>query len=78
MGENTLTKACVGIKRNIHLHRFKKGTKNFKILNVDTLSYKTKSAKPAEVDRKWFVIDVEGEVVGRMCYSDRICSKRKA
>ena len=33
---------------------------------MDTLSYKTKSAKPAEVDRKWFVVDVEGEVVGRI------------
>lgn len=33
---------------------------------MDTLSYKTKSAKPAEVDRNWFVVDVEGEVVGRI------------
>lgn len=33
---------------------------------MDTLSYKTKSAKPAEVERKWFVIDAEGEVVGRI------------
>lgn len=39
---------------------------------MDTLSYKTKSAKPAEVDRKWFVIDVEGEVVGRV--SSKIAS----
>ena len=34
---------------------------------MDTLSYKTKSAKPAEVERKWFVVDAEGEVLGRMC-----------
>jgi len=34
---------------------------------VDTLSYKTKSAKNSEVDRQWHVIDVEGEVLGRVC-----------
>ncbi|TXB64189.1 50S ribosomal protein L13 [Phaeodactylibacter luteus] len=34
---------------------------------MDTLSYKTQSAKKEEVERKWFVIDAEGEVVGRMC-----------
>lgn len=34
---------------------------------MDTLSYKTKSAKNEEVERKWFVIDAEGEKVGRMC-----------
>jgi large subunit ribosomal protein L13 len=33
---------------------------------VDTLSYKTKSAKKEEVERKWFIIDAEGEVVGRL------------
>lgn len=33
---------------------------------MDTLSYKTKSAKSAEVDRKWFVVDADGEVVGRI------------
>ena len=33
---------------------------------MDTLSYKTKSAKPSEVDRKWFVVDAEGEIVGRI------------
>lgn len=33
---------------------------------MDTLSYKTQSAKPAEVDHKWYVIDAEGEVLGRM------------
>jgi large subunit ribosomal protein L13 len=34
---------------------------------VDTLSYKTKSLKASELDAKWFVIDADGEVVGRMC-----------
>ncbi len=34
---------------------------------VDTLSYKTRSAKKEEVERKWYVIDAEGEVLGRMC-----------
>ncbi|WP_235297317.1 50S ribosomal protein L13 [Portibacter marinus] len=34
---------------------------------MDTLSYKTKSAKNTEVDRQWHVIDVEGEVLGRVC-----------
>jgi large subunit ribosomal protein L13 len=31
-----------------------------------TLSFKTYSAKPAEVDRKWYVVDAEGQVLGRM------------
>jgi large subunit ribosomal protein L13 len=34
---------------------------------VDTLSYRTQSAKKEEVERKWHIIDAEGEVVGRMC-----------
>jgi len=34
---------------------------------VDTLSYKTKSAKKHEVQRKWYVIDAQGQTVGRMC-----------
>jgi len=33
---------------------------------VNTLSYKTISAKKETVDRKWYVIDAEGEVVGRL------------
>lgn len=33
---------------------------------MDTLSYKTKSANAASVERKWYVIDAEGEVVGRL------------
>lgn len=34
---------------------------------MDTLSYKTKSAKKETVERKWYVVDAEGEVVGRLC-----------
>lgn len=34
---------------------------------MDTLSYKTKSAKKEEVARQWYIIDAEGEVVGRLC-----------
>ena len=33
---------------------------------MDTLSYKTKSAKPSDIKRDWYVIDAEGEVVGRL------------
>lgn len=31
-----------------------------------TLSFKTYSAKPADVERKWYIIDAEGQVLGRM------------
>jgi len=34
---------------------------------VDTLSYKTKSAKKEEVQRTWYIVDAENMVVGRMC-----------
>ena len=34
---------------------------------MNTLSYKTVSVKKPEVDRKWWIIDAEGEVVGRLC-----------
>jgi len=34
---------------------------------VNTLSYKTKSAKKETIERKWYVIDAEGVVVGRLC-----------
>ena len=33
---------------------------------MNTLSYKTKSTKPADVKRDWYVIDADGEVVGRL------------
>jgi len=34
---------------------------------VDTLSYKTESRRKEDVERKWYVVDAEGQVVGRMC-----------
>lgn len=37
-----------------------------RITIVNTLSYKTKSAKKEEVERKWYVIDADGETVGRL------------
>jgi large subunit ribosomal protein L13 len=42
------------------------GAKSQKIIDVDTLSYKTKSAKKEEVDRKWYVVDAENQVLGRL------------
>ena len=33
---------------------------------MDTLSYKTKSAKNTEVERQWFIVDADGEVLGRL------------
>lgn len=39
---------------------------------VDTKSYKTVSAKKEEVNRQWYIIDAEGEVVGRL--ASRIAS----
>jgi large subunit ribosomal protein L13 len=32
---------------------------------VDTLSYKTKSANAATVNKRWFVVDAEGKTLGR-------------
>ncbi|MDE7401790.1 MAG: 50S ribosomal protein L13 [Muribaculaceae bacterium] len=34
---------------------------------MDTLSYKTISATPATIEKKWVVIDAEGQVLGRLC-----------
>jgi len=33
---------------------------------VNTLSYKTVSAKKENVDRKWLLVDAEGQVLGRL------------
>lgn len=33
---------------------------------MNTQSYKTKSAKKDEIDRNWYLIDAEAEVVGRL------------
>jgi len=34
---------------------------------VNSLSYKTRSVKKEEVTRRWFVIDAENQVLGRLC-----------
>ncbi|MDQ3140983.1 MAG: 50S ribosomal protein L13 [Bacteroidota bacterium] len=34
---------------------------------MNTLSYRTHHASKEEVQRKWFVVDAEGQVVGRLC-----------
>lgn len=34
---------------------------------MDTLSYKTLSVTPSTIDKKWVVIDAEGQVLGRLC-----------
>ncbi|HRI00372.1 MAG TPA: 50S ribosomal protein L13 [Saprospiraceae bacterium] len=34
---------------------------------MDSLSYKTQHTRPEDVQRKWYVVDAEGEVVGRLC-----------
>jgi len=33
---------------------------------VDTLSYKTISVNKANADKKWFVVDAEGQTLGRL------------
>lgn len=33
---------------------------------MNTLSYKTQSAKKETVERNWFIVDAEGEVTGRL------------
>jgi len=33
---------------------------------VNTLSFKTKSLRKEDVNRQWFIVDAEGEIVGRM------------
>jgi large subunit ribosomal protein L13 len=38
----------------------------FKTKIVDTLSYKTISANKENADKKWFVVDAEGQTVGRL------------
>lgn len=34
---------------------------------MNTLSYKTRSVNKDDVNRKWFVVDADGEVLGRLC-----------
>jgi large subunit ribosomal protein L13 len=35
-------------------------------MKVDTQSFRTYSAKPLEVERKWYLVDAEGKTLGRM------------
>ncbi len=46
------------------MHPFYLRTKNIYI--VDTLSYKTLSANKETADKQWFVVDAEGQTLGRM------------
>lgn len=34
---------------------------------MNTQSFKTYSAKPADIDKKWVVVDAEGQPLGRLC-----------
>ena len=40
--------------------------KGQKIIDVDTLSYKTISANKATVKKEWLVVDAEGQTLGRL------------
>lgn len=33
---------------------------------MDTLSYRTESAKPSTINKEWVLIDAEGQIVGRL------------
>ena len=34
---------------------------------MNTLSYKTRSVRKEDVTRRWFIVDANGEVLGRLC-----------
>ena len=34
---------------------------------MNTLSYKTRSVKKEDLNRQWYVVDADGEVLGRLC-----------
>ncbi|MEM6965671.1 MAG: 50S ribosomal protein L13 [Bacteroidota bacterium] len=34
---------------------------------MNTLSYKTQSANKETVERKWYIVDADGQTLGRMC-----------
>ena len=40
---------------------------HLKTIRVDTLSYKTKSTRKEDVQTDWYVVDADGETVGRIC-----------
>ncbi|NTV47866.1 MAG: 50S ribosomal protein L13 [Chlorobiales bacterium] len=35
-------------------------------MKIDTQSFRTYSAKPGEVERKWYVVDADGKVLGHL------------
>ena len=39
----------------------------FRSIAVNTLSYKTRSVKKEDLNRQWYVVDADGEVLGRLC-----------
>lgn len=45
----------------------KKNRKIFKFFTVDTLSYKTISANKETANKKWVLVDAEGQTLGRIC-----------
>jgi large subunit ribosomal protein L13 len=34
---------------------------------VNTLSYKTRSVRKEDVNRRWYIVDAEGKTLGRLC-----------
>jgi large subunit ribosomal protein L13 len=40
-------------------------TPKLKLITVDAISYKTKSANKATVNKEWFIVDAEGQTLGR-------------
>ncbi len=36
-------------------------------MTVNTLSYKTRSVSNQEVSRRWYIVDAENQILGRMC-----------
>ena len=34
---------------------------------MDTLSYKTQSRRKEDVERNWYIVDAEDQILGRMC-----------
>ncbi len=44
---------------------------------MNTLSYKTKSANSATVDKKWIIVDAEGAVLGRLAVKVAILLRGK-
>ena len=54
-------------KKSTFARTFTKSVLRLKTNTVDTLSYKTKSTRKEDVERKWYIVDAEGETVGRIC-----------